>query len=71
MFKELYLSLLLQGKTTNNSARLDYSYNFIASGYTSLIESWLTNDNRPSPEEMAVLLNRILYEGLPSLLSNL
>ena len=69
MFKDLYLGLLLQGKTPTNSTNLDYSYNFIASGFTGLIENWLSNSNRPSPEEMATLVNRILYEGLPSLLS--
>ena len=69
MFKDLYLGLLLQGKTPSNSTNLDYSYNFIASGFTGLIENWLSNSKRPAPEEMAILVNRILYEGLPSLLS--
>lgn len=69
IFKDLYLGLLLDGKTPANSTSLDYSYNFIASGFTGLIENWLSNSERPAPEEMAALVNRILYEGLPSLLS--
>ena len=69
VFKERYLGILLQGKTPNDSISLDYSYDFISSGFTGLLGSWLTSPNPPSPEEMAHLVNRIVYEGLPSLLS--
>ena len=71
LFKERYLDILFEGKTPNNSNDLEYSYNFIASGFTGLIESWLSTPNHPSPEEMARLINRIVYDGLPSLLSYL
>ena len=71
LFKERYLEILFKGKTPKNASNLDYSYNFIASGFTGLVESWLssTDSDRSSPEEMAKLVNKIVYDGLPSLLS--
>lgn len=69
LFKERYLGTLLKGKSPHTPINIEYSYNFVASGFTGLIQSWLSTPNRPSPEEMAKLLNRIVYDGLPSLLS--
>ncbi|MBQ8279256.1 MAG: TetR family transcriptional regulator C-terminal domain-containing protein [Roseburia sp.] len=69
LFKERYLEIILQGKQPHNIANLDYSYNFIASGFTGLVENWLTNENPPSKEEMARLTTKIIYDDLPSLMS--
>lgn len=69
LFRDRYLEILLPGKKPANTIELEYSYNFMASGFTSLVESWLTAKNQLSPEEMAVLMNKIVYDGLPSLLS--
>ena len=69
LFKERYLEAILKETTPYDSVDLEYSYNFIASGFTGLINSWLTTPNRPDAEKIAKLINRIVYDGLPSLLS--
>lgn len=69
IFKERYLDYLLQDKSSDNLIHIDYSYNFIASGFTGLVETWLNEENPPSAEEMARLTNKLLFDGLPSLFS--
>lgn len=68
LFKERYLGLLLHGKAADDISDLNYSYNFIASGFIGLVETWI-NEAAPAPkEEMAALTRKILFDGLPSLL---
>lgn len=69
LFKERYLRILLEEKKLNNTTDLEYSYNFIAFGFTGLIENWLTTPDHPTPEEMAKMINHLVYDGLPSMLS--
>lgn len=47
--------------------RIEYSYNFIASGCIGLVESWLFSERSESPEEMAALANSIITSGIQSL----
>ena len=69
LFKEKYLAVLCKSQTPQPPVAFEYSYDFIASGFTGLVKNWLLTDNQPSPEEMAKLLNKIVYDGLPSLLA--
>ena len=69
LFKEQYLSILLHGKEAKNLADLDYSYNFIASGFIGLVESWIYEETPTPAEEMAKLISKIVFDGLPSLVN--
>ena len=71
LFRERYLNILLRDTKVGNITNIDYSYNFIASGFTALIETWLNEETPPSLEEMAKLTNKIVFDGLLSIFSNL
>ena len=69
LFKDRYLNIILHGETSSKTANLDYTYSFIASGFTGLVETWLNEENPTPLEELAKLTSKMLYDGLPSLVS--
>lgn len=69
LFKEYYLSALLQGRTLDITMNLQYAYDFISSGFTGLVISWLESKHPNSIEEMAKLTSRMVFDGLPALMS--
>ena len=68
LFKDYYLSILLQGHTINATQNLEYAYDFISAGFTGLVSSWLESETPASIEEMARLTSRMVFDGLPALL---
>jgi len=68
LFKEYYLSALLQGRTIDFTMNLEYAYDFISSGFTGLVVSWLESKRPYSVEEMAKLTSRMVFNGLPALM---
>ncbi len=46
----------------------DYFSNFIVYGSAGLIENWLTNGKKETPEEMAALITKLVSTGVSSLL---
>lgn len=71
LFKERYLNITLRGKNPCKATNADFSYSFVASGFTGLVESWLNEEQRTPVEEMAKLTTKMVYTGLPSLFSSL
>lgn len=51
-----------------DQTRLKYSYDFIAAGWTGLIESWLFSEQQEPIEEMASLASTIISVGMRSLI---
>lgn len=68
IFKERYLESLLKEKENTSLTYLNYSYNYIASGFIGLVEDWMTQPTPPEIEEMAKLTSRIVFDGIPSLI---
>lgn len=68
LFKEYYLSALLHGRTLDYTMNLEYAYDFISSGFTGLVISWLESEQPYSIEEMAKLTSRMVFDGLPALM---
>jgi len=68
IFKERYLGIILQGQPPANLTKLNYSYSFVASGFTGLVVSWLNEENPTPVEEMAMFITKLLFNGLPSLI---
>ncbi len=57
------------GKAQGEScARLEYSYDFLAAGWTGLIESWLFSGRQEPIAEMAALAGSIIETGIRSLI---
>lgn len=68
LFKEYYLSALLKERTLDITTNLVYAYDFISSGFTGLVISWLESEHPYSIEEMARLTSRMVFDGLPALI---
>lgn len=68
LFKEYYLSPIMQGQPIAYTRNIEYAYDFISAGFTGLVASWLGNDNSYSIDEMANLTSKIVFDGLPALL---
>lgn len=71
LFKERYLNIILKRTNSGSATNIDYSYSFVASGFTGLVESWLNDEQQTSIEEMAKLTTKMVYTGLPSLFQSL
>lgn len=69
LFKEYYLSPIMQGQPIAYARNIEYAYDFASAGFTELVISWLSNSNPASIEEMARLTSKMLFDGLPALLS--
>lgn len=69
LFKDCYLSALLHGQPIAFTLNLEYAYDFISSGFTGLVSSWLESDHPYSIEDMAKLTSRIVFDGLPALIT--
>jgi AcrR family transcriptional regulator len=52
---------------TQSSNFNEYYYSFVISGYLGIFETWLKNDMRETPEEMAILSERLIENGLKGL----
>ncbi len=68
LFKEYYLSTLLQERTLTITMNLEFAYDFISAGFTGLVTSWLESEHPYSIEEMARLTSRMVFDGLPALM---
>ena len=68
LFKDYYLSTLLQEQQIGYSMNLEYAYDFISAGFTGLVTCWLESEHPSSIEEMATLTSRMVFDGLPALL---
>ncbi len=66
--KERFLYDWLGGCAPEDQPRLAYSYDFIAAGWTGLIESWLFSEHQEPIEEMAALASSIISVGMRSLI---
>ena len=69
LFKEYYLSPIMQGQPITYARNIEYAYDFVSAGFTELVIGWLSNNNPASIEEMARLTSKMLFDGLPALLS--
>jgi len=69
LFKQYYLSPLMQGQPIAYTRNIEYAYNFVSAGFTGLVTSWLTSNDNCSIEEMAKLTSKMVFDGLPALLS--
>ncbi len=69
LFKQYYLSPIMQGQPISYARNIEYAYDFVSAGFTGLVTSWLTGDNDCSIEEMAKLTSKMVFDGLPALLS--
>lgn len=49
---------------TNKVDKFEYFYNFIVSGCTGIIESWLKNGLKESPQEIAYIVGEIIINGV-------
>lgn len=49
---------------TNKSDKFDYFYNFIVSGSIGIIQSWLQNGLKESPEEISTIVGEIIVHGV-------
>ncbi len=67
IFKERYLELLLGQNLSEASLDYSYSYNFLSSGFTGLIEGWINDKKAVSIEEMARLTNALIIDGVMAL----
>lgn len=43
--------------TEYDEEKLEYIFSFVVNGGFNMVKRWINNENRESPEEMAVLLN--------------
>lgn len=68
LFKQYFLSPLMQGQPIAYTRNIEYAYNFVSAGFTGLVTSWLAGDNDCSIEEMAKLTSKMVFDGLPALL---
>lgn len=48
----------------NKADKFDYFYNFIVSGSIGIIESWLQNGLKESPEEISSIVGEIILHGV-------
>lgn len=69
LFKQYYLSPLMQGQPISYVRNIEYAYDFASAGFTGLVTSWLASDTNCSIEEMAKLTSKMVFDGLPALLS--
>ena len=48
----------------NKVDKFEYFYNFIIAGCIGIIESWLINGLKESPEEIAEIVGSIIIDGV-------
>lgn len=68
LFKDYYLSTLLQNQPITYTMNLEYAYEFISAGFTGLVTNWLESEHPYTIEEMATLTSRMVFDGLPALI---
>lgn len=68
LFKEYYLSQALHDQPIDFTQNIEYAYDFISSGFTGLVTKWLEEDTPYSVEEMANLISKMVFDGIPALL---
>lgn len=74
MVKERALAMCKEKSITEKAPDFDYFYTFISSGFLKLLQNWLQSGMKESPEQMAVLTEKMIstgYEALRKDASNL
>jgi len=69
LFKQYYLSPLLQQQSISYAKNIEYAYDFVSAGFAELVTRWLISDNPDSIEEMARLTSKMVFDGLPALIT--
>ena len=69
LFKQYYLSPILEEQYRSYAKNIEYAYDFVSAGFAELVTRWLIAEQPDSIEDMAKLTSKMVFDGLPALIS--